>query len=1137
MASWCVLLLISVFGLHGGHSQEELYFSKPNYQGFVQRRITNRQNKSRREKDLKAFAIPSDSWDLLANTVTEGNAPGDASIQGYIFAMAGDDVTLTCSVDDRGNPPGTYKWKKPNGGTQDGKNLNIENLNVDEDEGEYECYVENEVAQGTSATHALTVNSVPGVERDIDSEKSVVNTDDSFSVSCAFRAKPAASVVWKREDDSALPSHIFFTLTTQEADGKFTITTSTLTWSGTDADARRGKGGKMFCKADNGIRDAVKSNTMDLIIQYAPYGLSITPGSSSVELNEGDNLPDRVCSANCEPSCSYTWHFNSEDGGVVENSDTLSMQNVQRGKHGSYFCKASNEIHPSAHDNFDLIVNYGPEIQEFKTTPQDGSIIESNSTTFSCSADTRPGATIRLTGPQGWSVTVGDKTELQYTIHDIGCIYSGTYTCTSNNRETGIEVDKTMDIQVKCSPSVQVIYPEDRIHGVAEGASVFFFVEAISHPTPDFQWKRTFNNGTTVNLPSDDSGNKSNLTITNIKMEDFGNYTVSANNYIGRWEAIKFELRALNKPHPPTDLSSEATAISLTLSWTPGWDGGPPQTFTITYSTSRNEKTISDIPDSPDSTRILYKLTYEIFAEKLYSFEIFATNSQGSSEVVFWNPITTPDFPSFKVNSITIEGDQALIKWTLDQDLVDRVLVRAARRTENENFVETNVTDFDQDPVVVGLPSASSFIFDFYVYKGDDLLLSQPQIQPDVVDPTNLGLIIGLVVAILVLIALGVVAFFVIQKYRKPKKLDDLQLDPSQSPIPNQDPVAPGGAYETIDPLPVIDPPPEYEEIRLGETEPYSVMMRPIAISDLNLDASSNVDSMFCLQKGTLIRKGQPPTNILIMQSETNSTQEQFAAKYLEMQLEIMEKLRNISNIEIPLGFVLQQSLSETCRRKFDINSTFTGFRQPVFKHPAFLLSDHLKKEKVIYENVTPKSQQIYQNAQTVQPDMLSIFIGISNGLAQLHEVGALVYGLNTESVFIHEENGRLIAKLISFSEASLVRQRDRLDIEMGERDVRRLAPETIDSLEHTCKSDVWVMAILFWESISGCEPYKTYADDSDAEAAIVGGSKLEKPMQCAPKMYDVMMKCWMLDPQNRPSAVKIAKKLSNIKSHRFPDI
>ncbi|ELT88622.1 hypothetical protein CAPTEDRAFT_194897, partial [Capitella teleta] len=239
-----------------------------------------------------------------------------------------------------------------------------------------------------------------------------------------------------------------------------------------------------------------------------------------------------------------------------------------------------------------------------------------------------------------------------------------------------------------------------------------------------------------------------------------------------------------------------------------------------------------------------------------------------------------------------------------------------------------------------------------------------------------------------------------------------------------------------------------------------------------------------------------------------------FAAEYLEGQVVTVEKLRNILNIEAPLGFIRQQ-----------------GLRQPVFKQPVLVLSDHLKKDNLVYENVTPKSQQIYQNAQTVQPDMESIFIGISNGLAQLHAIGALAYGLNTGSVFIHEENGRLIAKLSSFSEASLVRQRDRLDFEMGERDVRRLAPETIDSLEHTCKSDVWVMAILFWEAISGCEPYKAYNNDQEAEAAIMGGSKLEKPAKCAPKMYDLMVRCWMLDHENRPSAAKMANKISNLKA------
>ncbi|ELT89289.1 hypothetical protein CAPTEDRAFT_213887 [Capitella teleta] len=355
--------------------------------------------------------------------------------------------------------------------------------------------------------------------------------------------------------------------------------------------------------------------------------------------------------------------------------------------------------------------------------------------------------------------------------------------------------------------------------------------------------------------------------------------------------------------------------------------------------------------------------------------------------------------------------------------------------------------------------------------------------------------------------------FLMSAKYRKPKgtqrmhiglliifsvyiyafsEADDVELDPNQSPVTVGEAAAPGGVYDTIDPLRVIDPLPEYkaietyEEIKLEDTESYLVMMRRISISELNIGSSQSVDSMLIMQKGTLNVEHQPPTNILIVQPQTKSAQEYFAARYLEGQLGIVEELRNISNIEIPLGFVLQQ-----------------GLRQSVFKQ-LVLLSEHLEKDKLIYANMIPKSQQIYQNARTMQPDLHNIFVGISNGLAQLHEVRALVYGLNTGSVFIHEENGRLTAKLSGFSDASLVRQRDRLDFEMEERDVRRLAPETIASLEHICKSDVWVMAVFFGEITSGRVPYKAFANDMDAEAAILRGLKLEKPAGCTPTIGTV---------------------------------
>ncbi|ELU11345.1 hypothetical protein CAPTEDRAFT_210630 [Capitella teleta] len=294
------------------------------------------------------------------------------------------------------------------------------------------------------------------------------------------------------------------------------------------------------------------------------------------------------------------------------------------------------------------------------------------------------------------------------------------------------------------------------------------------------------------------------------------------------------------------------------------------------------------------------------------------------------------------------------------------------------------------------------------------------------------------------------------------------------------------GAYETIDQ--VDEPPPTYDTIRTSDhirldIDPYATMLRPIQISQVHLGRPmQSSDSMICLLKGTYT--GDKGRKVLVMLPKKDSTHRDFAAKYLEAQIDVVEKMRNTSGIEVPFGFIITQ-----------------GLRQPVFEQPALLLSDHLRRETTLYENVIPKSKPNNKSIPTVYTGLQTILSGIAVGLSQLHEAGALVYGLDTSSVFVHTENERLIAKLSSFSESSFVRQRDRLAFKEGERDVRRLAPETIDSLKHTSKSDVWVMAILFWEIISGKQPYYNYYDINEAEVAILEGHVPEKPSDCQPKM------------------------------------
>ena len=90
--------------------------------------------------------------------------------------------------------------------------------------------------------------------------------------------------------------------------------------------------------------------------------------------------------------------------------------------------------------------------------------------------------------------------------------------------------------------------------------------------------------------------------------------------------------------------------------------------------------------------------------------------------------IPFPGFPSFSVQKINIEEDKAMIFWTLDVDLVDRVLVRAIDANNEENYVETNVEDLYVEPVSVNIPQASKFVFDFELYQGEDLVVYEPRI-------------------------------------------------------------------------------------------------------------------------------------------------------------------------------------------------------------------------------------------------------------------------------------------------------------------------------------------------------------------------------------------------------------------------
>ncbi|KAL7677738.1 hypothetical protein ACOME3_003975 [Neoechinorhynchus agilis] len=94
---------------------------------------------------------------------------------------------------------------------------------------------------------------------------------------------------------------------------------------------------------------------------------------------------------------------------------------------------------------------------------------------------------------------------------------------------------------------------------------------------------------------------------------------------------------------------------------------------------------------------------------------------------------------------------------------------------------------------------------------------------------------------------------------------------------------------------------------------------------------------------------------------------------------------------------------------------------------------------------------------------------------------------------------------------------------------VKWAAPEVILSVEFSSKSDVWSFAVTMFEILSyGNVPYESVPHKSII-SKLLNGYRLPKPKICSKKLYEVMMDCWHLKPEDRPSFAKLRSLFDTI--------
>ncbi|XP_034440903.1 receptor tyrosine-protein kinase erbB-3a [Hippoglossus hippoglossus] len=94
---------------------------------------------------------------------------------------------------------------------------------------------------------------------------------------------------------------------------------------------------------------------------------------------------------------------------------------------------------------------------------------------------------------------------------------------------------------------------------------------------------------------------------------------------------------------------------------------------------------------------------------------------------------------------------------------------------------------------------------------------------------------------------------------------------------------------------------------------------------------------------------------------------------------------------------------------------------------------------------------------------------------------------------------------------------------------IKWMALESILFRRYTHQSDVWSYGVTIWEMMSyGVEPYTTMRPQ-EVPDLLEKGERLSQPQTCTIDVYMVMVKCWMIDENVRPTFKELANEFTRM--------
>ncbi|WAR05467.1 hypothetical protein MAR_020836, partial [Mya arenaria] len=289
-------------------------------------------------------------------------------------------------------------------------------------------------------------------------------------------------------------------------------------------------------------------------------------------------------------------------------SQIVSISSVQKSDDGMYTCTATNQMTPTGSatqtgnhsGTMHLNVQYESIVSDFHVTEHIGTFnvtkAENSNAMFICMVDSNPQSTINIRMDGSPRRPSGENIQLNFTAlqHEHAAL---KYTV---------------------------------------------FAYPVPHPS-QFVWKRCKTTCALLsNLPGKyeikTTGLSSNLTILDIDTSDYGLYSISVSNGIGKKLVEEIYLKPAGPPDPPTEFHVIEESIGETqaiLTWIPGFNNGLSQTFHLSYGTMIELATITQVNISHNELEKSINFTInKLQPEKQYYVELFASNAEGNSMTI-----------------------------------------------------------------------------------------------------------------------------------------------------------------------------------------------------------------------------------------------------------------------------------------------------------------------------------------------------------------------------------------------------------------------------------------------------------------------------------------------------------------------